>query len=132
MTVNPQAVSPVSSLQSLVRQFKVTPPSNQPSYLHLGPPNMVDNPYFDPAFTAQNAIRKIRADLGPSGFSALPIGPPNMVDNPYFDPAFTAQNAIRKIRADLGSGDQTQVDLTRAQQIRDSFIRTGPSLSNWS
>jgi len=104
----------------------------QSSYYRLGPPNMVDDPYFDPAFTVQNAVRKIRSDLAPSGRSPYLIGVPNMVDDPYFDPAFSGQNAIRSIVANTGRAPSGALaDMTRAQQIRDTFIQTGPSLSNW-
>jgi len=120
-------------LQNIIRQFQVRQPSSRSSQIQLGPPNMVDNPYFDPAFTAQNAIRKIRADLAPSGFTPLLVGVPNMVDNPYFDPAFTSQNAIRQVRAELEAPGWTdRVGITRAQQLRDIFFKPGPSVSNWS
>jgi hypothetical protein len=122
--MNPGAVS-VISMPDLVRMLRAGQSSQQsshPSYHHLGPPNMVDDPYFDPAFTAQNAVRKIQGDMAPSGHKPYLIGAPNMVDDPYFDPAFSGQNAIRNIRANMA----------RAQQVRDTFIQTGPSLSNWS
>jgi hypothetical protein len=39
-----------------------------------GPPGMNDNPYFDPAFAAQNAIKKMRADLAGDDRAASPRG----------------------------------------------------------
>ena len=72
--------------------------------------------YYDPANAAQSAFRKIQAilaDSGSSGLSSLRI---------TYDPATAAQSAFRKIQADLN----------RAQQIRDTFFRPGPALSNWS
>ena len=101
----------------------------------IKPPNMVDNPYFDPVFTAQNAIRKIQADLAPGTSPWLPFGPPNLSDAAYFDPSFTARNATQFLQAALpGSGRSPgiQDSLARAQQIRDNFFRSGPAISGWS
>jgi hypothetical protein len=91
--------------------------------------------YYDPANAAQEALRRMQADLAPGNFSPTLVGPPNMADNPRFDPSFAAQNAFRRMRADLPDGSRplrAQADMDRAQEIRDNFFRTGPSLSDWS
>ena len=73
--------------------------------------------YYDPANAAQEAFRRIQAILADSGSTGL-LYPLKIL----YDPANAAQSAFRKIQADLD----------RAQQIRDTFFRPGPALSNWS
>ena len=130
------------------------------SAIRVGPPGLLDNPYFDPPFTARNVVSQIRADLTPNQSSMIRVGAPAMVDNPYFDPPFTARNVVSRIQADLAPNQssmirvgpptmvdnpyfdptftarnvasQIQADLTRAQQIRDAFFMPGPALSNRS
>jgi len=105
----------------------------------VGPPNMVDNPYFDPSFAARNAIRQMQADLALGPDTGIRLGPSNLTDNPYFDPAFTARNTVQFLESALAEGGRSllsplgvQAGLARVQQIRDSFFRPGPALSDWS
>jgi len=103
----------------------------------VGPPNIVDNPYFNSAFAGENAVSQIRADLTPRNFPMTRVGPPNIIDNPYFNSAFAGENAVAQIQADLATGGRTplspiNLQANRAEQIRDSFIRTSPTLSDWS
>jgi hypothetical protein len=65
---------------------------------------MADNPYFAPAFAAQNAVIKMQAGLRPDLAPAILVGPTNMADNPYFDSANASRNAMHKMRADLRPG----------------------------
>ena len=96
----------------------------------IKPPNMVDNPYFDPIFAGQNAVHKVQADLAPSRSFWLPFGPSNLTDTAYFDPVHTARNAVQFIQAALAGATRSQGDsLARAQMIRDSFFRSGPAIS---
>jgi hypothetical protein len=125
--------------QNAASKIKADLTPNHVPRTRVGPPNMVDNPYSDPAFAGQNAAGKIQADLAPNHFPMTRVGPPNMVDNPYSDSSFAGQNAVRQLQASLVTDGQAQLspqrlqaNLTRAQEIRDTFIRTGPTLSDWS
>ncbi|MDR2725134.1 MAG: hypothetical protein LBC90_03510 [Candidatus Adiutrix sp.] len=125
--------------QNAVSQIRADLTPNHFPMTRVGPPNIVDNPYFDSAFAGENAVSQIRADLSRGRFSGPKVGPINMVDNPFFDSAFAGQNAVAQIQADLATGGRTplspirlQADQARAQEIRDNFIRTGPTLSDWS
>jgi hypothetical protein len=91
------------------------------------------NPGAASVISMPDLVRMLRAGQSSQQQSSYyRLGPPNMVDDPYFDPAFSGQNAIRSIMANTGRAPSGALaDMTRAQQIRDTFIQTGPSLSNW-
>lgn len=72
--------------------------SKAPEPILVGAPNMVDDPYFDPAFAAQNAMRRLRELLDTPEVSRPQAGPGNMVDNPYFHPSQAAGNAMGHLR----------------------------------
>ncbi|MGL4209040.1 MAG: hypothetical protein ACRCTY_06585 [Candidatus Adiutrix sp.] len=71
-----------------------------PTDISVGPPMMTDNPYFDPAFAAQNAIERFRENTFEPRFTPQ-VGAPNYVNNPHNNPALAAQNAMARTQENL-------------------------------
>lgn len=67
--------------------------------LAAGPPNFVDDPYFDPAYAAQNAMNRLQEVLNKPAMPIIAVGPTPLSERPGQNPRYAyavAMNAMRQ------------------------------------
>lgn len=109
---------PVDAAQAAMAEM-IESQAPAPEPITSGAPLITDDPYFDPAYAAQNAAAKIREDLRGSEQERLTVGRSNIIDDPSRDPARNYQDTAAEIRRRLERPERDFVTVGQPNRADD-------------